>query len=118
MSIWLGAASVMFIHHAVQQRSPAIPDQPCPTTKRQRLTRFVYRGAFPSFLIALLTWSILNQLRVLTYDGDNPRAIHSTIIAVQQPVAMAAVVLFVLAVAVSLDSLLVRLRNSDARGKL
>jgi len=86
--IWVGAAELMLLHHAVQPRTQL---------QDRRLRTAIYRSVVPAFLWTPVAWCLVNLLRALTPDRDPP-----LIGSVQHCISWGALILFPLAVAVGL----------------
>ncbi|WP_321477418.1 hypothetical protein [uncultured Paludibaculum sp.] len=74
---WLGSVSLMFLHHATQPCSQASAE----CEQRSRFGRLCYDVLFPAFVLMPLIWAVLNQFRVMTYDGATVGGICSAILA-------------------------------------
>lgn len=106
-TLCLTSAALMFIHHAATSAS-TIPAQ-SPTTRSllARAWRQTRRNPASLFLASLLVLAVFTELRSTTYDADEPGALHSLVLTVQHGMAWITVTLFVLAVAASIQSLVV-----------
>ncbi len=85
---WVGAAELMFLHHAVQTRTPL---------QDRRLRTALCRSVIPAFLWTPVAWSLVNWFGALT-PGHKPPLIG----IVQHYISWTAVILFPLAAAVGL----------------
>lgn len=104
---WLGAVVVMFLHHAVQPRTNS--DQG--GSQGRRWSNAAYRAVLPVLVSMPVAWGILNQLRVLTYEGGNQDFAHRAIITAQRYVACATVLMLPFTAALSVHWLVTRLRR-------
>jgi hypothetical protein len=110
--LWAGIVSLMFLHHSVRLRTrfPAGRSSgPLSGSHPAGPLRLAFRAVLPALAFLPITWSALNLLRGF---GREPNLLQKAIVAVQDCIPWAMFALFLIAAALLLALLIVRLRSS------